>query len=941
MVIYDVKVNGQEHPVGCDFENAVFSWKVRDRGTVLPDTEKIVIAKDEKLQDIVAVLDGKLDCRGQEVAFEKKPRTVYYAQISLTGQDGKEVQSDTICFETGKMQEPWIGQWIGQKEGDDFHPVFEKKVLVKKEIKAARLYICGLGLYEASINGKKVGDSYLTPYFNDYRYALQTQAYDVTELMNPGENILSVLLGNGWYKGRLGYEGGEALYGDRFMLIGELYLEYEDGEHEAIGTDESWEYYGSDIRESDIYDGETIDRLLYDGKENIRSHAVLMEDQEKKKLLLTDCKSIPLRAMEELEVREILRTPAGETVLDFGQNFSGFVSFYGDFPKGTKVVLEHGEILQNGNFYHDNYRTAKTRIIYVSDGRKEWVRPRFTFMGFRYVKVTGWPQKLKKEGFKGIVLYSSMKRTGYLETGHKKINRLISNALWGMKSNFLDMPTDCPQRDERLGWTGDAQVFAPTASFFMDTKYFYRKFLWDMRNDQIRRNGAVANYLPNFTDMPGGSSVWGDAAAFIPYELYRVYGDVALLKETYPLMRDWVEWIHRGDESRPGGPKHLFDFAFSFGDWLAMDGVTQQSFKGGTEDAYVSSIYYYASVKKTAKAAQVLGYEKDQAFYTELAVKIKEAILEEYFAPSGRLAVDTQTGYIIALHFGVYRKKDVLVQGMKRRLKLDGYRLKCGFVGAPLICETLAQNGMEKLALYLLVQEGFPGWLHCVNLGATTIWERWNSVLDDGSISGTGMNSLNHYAYGSVVNYIKSYIAGLRPTEPGYRKVMIAPKPDIRIGYVNCTFDSVYGTYRADWKIFEDGKIRVYYEIPDGCEAEVFLPEYGENLECEIVSLNGKMENGRLMLQGGMTELVYQPLRDYRLLYGWDTLLEELAEDERAMEILKEELPVAYGMACSGDLENLTTSLGELKYMSFLGLRADETEKAAARLFELQSCMSS
>ena len=298
--------------------------------------------------------------------------------------------------------------------------------------------------------------------------------------------------------------------------------------------------------------------------------------------LLVDRYSLPLHVMEEIAVKEIITTPAGETVLDFGQNFSGFVSFHAkDFAPGTKITLEHSEVLQNGNFYHDNYRTAKTLITYISDGREEWYSPTFTYMGFRYAKVTGWHEHLNPADFVGKVVYSAMEQTGFLETGHRKVNRLLSNALWGLKSNFLDMPTDCPQRDERLGWTGDAQVFAPTASFFMDTKAFYRKFLWDMRNDQVLRGGAIANYLPNIEAQPGGAAVWADAATFIPETVFDTFGDTELLRENYPMMKEWVDWITAGDVRR--GQTYLFDFAFTFGDWLAMDAQTSQS-KNGCAD---------------------------------------------------------------------------------------------------------------------------------------------------------------------------------------------------------------------------------------------------------------------------------------------------------------------------------------------------------------------
>jgi len=441
-----------------------------------------------------------------------------------------------------------------------------------------------------------------------------------------------------------------------------------------------------------------------------------------------------------------------------------------------------------------------------------------------------------------------------------------------------------------------------------------------MRNDQMLRDGAIAYYLPNINEEPGGSSVWGDAATFIPETVYETFGDKSALEESYPMMKDWVDWIRRGDENRPQGPRYLFDYGFTFGDWLAMDGVTEQSFKGGTEDAYISSVYYYASAKKVAKAAEILGKTQDKQEYENLAEHIGKAVLDEYFAPSGRLTIDTQTGYILALYFGLYRDKAVLCREFRNRLKRDAYRIKCGFAGAPLICEALAKNGMDDLAFHMLLQENFPSWLHCVNLGATTIWERWNSVLDDGSISGTGMNSLNHYSYGSVTHYIESCIAGLRPLEAGYRRVQIAPQYAIRLGYLNCTYESASGKYVANWKINQDGTVSVHYEIPFNCEADVILPDYNQQL---------------LHLETGVTDITYRPNRDYCKLYNWNSLLEDLAKDDRAMEILKQELPVAYEMALSNDIENLTVSLEDMKYMAFFGLSHKDVERAATKIMDL------
>lgn len=915
MKITDIKINGMEHPMGYVFSHVTVSWRVEDTDAVHQSSSRVTIAQNAQMEHIIAEQRGVLPCAGITFDISLKPRTAYYVRVEVTGDNGEQAVGDIVSFETGKMEEPWLGSWIGMQEDDCFHPVFEKTFALKEKPVRGRLYITGVGLYEACLNDKKIGDDVLAPFFNDYNCAIQCQTYDVTEQLKDS-NTLSVLLGNGWYKGRLGFGGAGAVYGDRFACIAELHIEYAGGSEDIIATDDSWQYYPSDITYSDIYDGEGIDRCK-NAAGITKKQAAAIDMSDKK---LADRYSLPLKEMEELEPVEILHTPAGETVLDFGQNFAGYVCFHAAFPSGTKVVLTHGELLQNDNFYHDNYRSAKTEFTYISDGREEWVKPHFTYTGFRYVKVEGWPGEPQLQDFIGVVVYSAMERTGWIETGHEKVNRLFSNALWGLKSNFLDMPTDCPQRDERLGWTGDAQVFAPTASFFMDTKAFYCKFLWDMRCDQVLHDGAAAAYLPNFDGAPVGASAWADAAAFIPITVYEAFGDKGLLSDNYPLMRDWVEWMRRNDEQRPGGAKYLFNRNFTFGDWLAMDGVTEQSMKGGTEDGYIGSVYFYASTCKLAQAAKALGYSEDYEKYTTLAEKIREAVLEEYFAPSGRLCINTQAGYIIALKFGIYRSKEVLCAGLRSRLKNDGYRIRCGFVGAPLMCETLAENGMADIALHMFLQEKFPSWLHCVNLGATTIWERWNSVLEDGSISGTGMNSLNHYAYGSVVNYAVRYLAGFRHQEPGYSRVLIAPQIDARLGHMNCTYKSASGRYVANWSIEQDGSVKVHVEVPFDCTAKLVLPEYKE-----------------LELEAGVTDITYRPERDFRCIYNWNSLLDDCAEDPRAMELMRELLPGVHDMAASGDLENLGLSFMELKNMPWFGFRPEEIDRLTEKLFALKA----
>ena len=914
MKITELKINGITRPMGYDFSHVTICWRVEDSMSPSQEKSHILITLDKAGKQVVCEKRGVLSCAGTAMDVSLRPRTTYYVSVTVTGTLG-DTASGATSFETGKMDEPWTARWIGPPEGSTFHPILSKTFSLSKEVVRARLYICGVGLYEASLNGRKIGEDVLSPFFNDYRCALQAQTYEVEGLL-AGENTLSIALGNGWYKGRLGYNGSAGVYGSQFAAIGELHLEFLDGSRETVLTDESWIVQPGDTTYSDIYDGEGVDRTLFSaGRPAYPAIPVDMSGKQ-----LTDRYSMPLRVMEQLPVKEVILTPAGETVLDFGQNFAGFVSFHvKNFTPGTVITLEHGEVLQQGNFYHDNYRTARTLITYVSDGTEEWYTPTFTYMGFRYVKVSGWPGPVDPKDFVGKVVYSAMERTGFLSTGHQKVNRLISNALWGLKSNFLDMPTDCPQRDERLGWTGDAQVFAATASFFMDTRAFYRKFLWDMRGDQLRHDGAVASYLPNFDGAPMGAAVWADAATIIPETVFDAFADAALLREAYPLMKDWVDFVTRQDIRR--GQRYLYDFAFTFGDWLAMDGVTEQSMKGGTEDAFVACVYYYASVKKTARAAEILGKTDDAAAFYALAERIRGAILREYFTPAGRLAIDTQAGYIICLHFGIWVDKAVLREGLRRRLKRDGNRIRCGFVGAPLICETLAENGMMELAMHLFLQEKFPSWLHCVNLGATTIWERWNSLLDDGSISGTGMNSLNHYAYGSVVNFAVKYLAGLTPLQPGYRKVRIQPAPDPRLGKLELTYRSASGVYVAHWRIRSDGALEFHFEIPFDCQAEVLLPEAGQPIT----------------LTAGSYDFAVTPKRDYRCLYTMDTILDEVTGDEKAMEILREELPDAFGMAMSGDVEVLSATFRELAEQPWFGFPAPLVEKAMARLSQIHS----
>lgn len=917
-------INGISNPMGYTLSPVICSWNVEETESQYQENARIEVSQKEDFSEILWEKEGKELCQsGTVIDMELQPRTAYYYRVSVTGEKG-DCSSASGYFETGKMEEEWKAEWICAGEGQTCHPVMRKVFDVNRTVKRARLYITGVGVFEVYLNGEKLGEEYLAPYVTNYEVNIQTMTFPAE--MVQGENCLEILLGKGWYMGKFGLEGTTCNYGDRMAAIGELYLEYADGTTEQICTDDTWFWRGSDIEESGIYYGETINRLLWEDSQNPwKPVEVLLHPEKEKgtenlvKSRLMDRLSLPVVEKEEIPVKQVIHTPAGETVLDMGQNFAGFIQFSSQLPRGTKVTLDFGEILQNGNFYNGNYREAESQFTYISDGTWQTVRPHFTFFGFRYVRVSGWPGELNPADFTGKVLYSDIRRTGFIHTSNEKINRLYENTLWGLKSNFIDIPTDCPQRNERLGWTGDAQVFSPTASYHMDTRAFFHKFVKDLRDEQKFLDGAIPNYVPNIGHKADAGSVWGDIGTFLPYTLFRYYGSLEEMEYCYPMMKDWVDYIDRKDGKR--GKKHyLFDFGFHFGDWLALDGPTQESFKGSTDDTYIASMYYCQSVKIVKTIAGKLGKTEEEKHYGELEQQIRDAILKEYFTPNGRLAMTTQASYVVALKFNICIDRNRTIREFQERLKKDGNKIKCGFVGAPMLCTVLAEAGLYELAYDFLLREGFPGWLYSVNLGATTIWERWNSVLEDGTISPTGMNSLNHYAYGSVMEFMYAYAAGIRPAEPGFQKAYIEPHPDIRLPEICCSYDSVNGKYVCNFVICPDGKLHVHVEIPFNCTAEVKLPDYdGDVME----------------LPAGQYDYEYMPQKDYRHPYGWNTTLYRIGQDERALGILAKYAPPLAGMAKAADPEFGFETLQAVSHLGFLPFEPEQLAKAVQELEQL------
>ena len=898
MLIINLRTNHFENPVGYNISPLTFSWNVEEaRGTKTVEA-RVQIAEDITFKTVVWDSGSRdnIDSKSFMPPFTPKPETRYYWKVFITDDVGESATSYPAYFETAP--ESNTRNWITAPFEKCFHGVYRRvfDLSSEEDIKKARLYISGLGLYEVYLNGEKIGNEFLSPFYNDYNYWIQYQTYDITNMLKAGSNELKVMLGNGWYKGRFGFiDNLDRLYGDRQLMICQLTVDFRNGNQISISSDENFECQKSPILESSIYDGEVYDANLEPIEEKWMP-AILADDETQKlsSKLVPRC-SLPLIIQEELKPKDIINTPAGEVVLDFGQNITGLFYFTCNEPKGTHIKLQMGEILQNGNFYNENLRTAKEEFVYISNGNICKVRPHFTFYGFRYMKVEG-IKDIELANITATVLYSNMKETGHIETSNPKVNRLFLNALWGQKGNFLDVPTDCPQRDERMGWTGDAQVFSATASFNMYTPAFYRKYLHDMCYEQKSLKGAVPHVVPDILDqinvvlrdtqrakelgiqtskenngsgvahvdkgedvnseelsksdisgrteeveIAAGSCAWGDAATIIPWTIYNFFGDRALLEVQYQNMKLWVDYIRMIDETKCGNG-HLWTHGFHYGDWLALDNFHKDTCIGATDVYYVASCFYLYSAELTAKAAAILNKNDDFKHYTDLANRVRKALCQEYFTETGRLALDTQTALVLALKFNIVpdKFKERTITTLKRKLDEENIHHTTGFVGTPYLCPVLTDNGLSEYAYTLLLNEDYPSWLYEVNMGATTIWERWNSVLPDGSISDTGMNSLNHYAYGSIVEWMYRYMCGINPSEEnaGFKEFIIKPFIDNRFDYANAEYYSVYGLIKSGWQKVKNGwkfnitipfDTKALFIIEDSLTGAVSVEAKGEN----------------------------------------------------------------------------------------------------------------
>ena len=658
----------------------------------------------------------------------------------------------------------------------------------------------------------------MAPGWTSYHNRLQYQIYDVTELLDT-ENKIEITVGNGWYKGILGFYCMPDQYGTQVGAFAELHVEYEDGSKDVIATDETWSVKTGEIRYSEIYMGETIDT---DAPEITEGNVVVKEFD---KAVLTAQENEPVRITEKIAGKELIVTPKGERLVDFGQIITGVVELHVKGEKGQKIVIRHAEVLdKDGNFYPETLRQAKSIDTFICNGEEQIFRPHFTFHGFRYICVEGL-EEFTADQFIACVTHSDMEKTGDFTCSDQKVNQLQSNITWSQRDNFLDIPTDCPQRDERLGWTGDAQVFSWTAAFNRNTALFYTKWMRDVAAESSLEKG-VPHVVPDILGQYSASA-WSDVAVIVPWVVYQVYGDKGILEENWKCMHEWVDYIKNNCEE-----SGLWQSGFQYGDWLALDKEESADRTGATDKYMIANAYYLYVTDLVKKTAEVLGKSEEAKEYADLYEKNLDAFQREYYTETGRIVSETQTGAILSLYFDLAREKDRkrILNTLLTNIANHKNHLATGFVGTPYICHTLSENGEHEMAATLFMKEDYPSWLYAVNMGATTIWERWNSIKPDGTFDESGMNSLNHYAYGSIGDWMYRKVAGLSQLEPGYKKFQVKPMFVKCIEEWGTEFESVYGKIVAKTSC-KNGKIHVHVEVPANTTAVIVLPEKEEILE--------------------------------------------------------------------------------------------------------------
>ncbi|MGP0030029.1 MAG: family 78 glycoside hydrolase catalytic domain [Acidimicrobiales bacterium] len=694
----------------------------------------------------------------------------------------------------------------------------------------ATLHISSLGIFEAFLNGCPVTDDVLNPGWSSYQWRLRYRSYDVMPLLKE-RSVLGVALGNGWYRGRLGWAGQRALYGDRLAVIAQVEMNFEDGHREVLCTDNMWRAGPSSVLTNDLYDGEAIDARL-------RDLLWLTPEFEEKGWVGVDILPFdsarlvraggpPVRRHEHLVPIATLTSPSGHALLDFGQNVTGWTKLHVRGQVGTEVTVAHAEVLEKGELGTRPLRSAKATDTYVLSGHEDVFEPTMTFHGFRYVQIDGWPGPVVPNAVEAVVVHTDLRRIGHFECSHELLNQFHRNVVWGFRGNALDVPTDCPQRDERLGWTGDLAVFAPTAAYLFDVQDFLADWLRDLDAEQEHAGGVVPLVVPNPPSMEsfglsahGPYAIWGDACIWIPWALWQAYGDLKILEEQFESMA-----AHLGRVIEKLSPNGLWDQGFQFGDWLDPDAPPDQPWRSKANPGVVATVCLYRSARTVSDVARLIGLEARAEEFAALAERTREAFIECYVRPGGRIKSDAPTVYALAITFGLFEGdlRQAAGDRLAELVRDSGYHVSTGFAGTPYVLDALTLTGHLGEAYRMLLEQSCPSWLYPVTMGATTIWERWDSMLPDGSINPGEMTSFNHYALGAVADWVHRTVGGIAPLEPGYKRVLISPKPGGDITWAKADLEVPQGRIGVDWSLHRD-QLSVTASVPHGVSGLVELP---------------------------------------------------------------------------------------------------------------------
>jgi alpha-L-rhamnosidase len=857
-----------------------FSWILgSEKRNVLQRGYQLQIAEERDFSNILYD-SGSIESNESAHVFVEdiqiQSASRYFVRVRVTDSYGEmSLWSQSAAFVSGLLSnKEWVSSFISAETKEDAQSskgtYLRKEFRIKGKVKEAYAFTTALGLYKLYLNGEKVGKDELTPGWTSYKKRLLYQTYDITDRLQSGENALGVVVGAGWYKGLMGFEGERNHYGDRTAFLGQFHIKYEDGTTEIILTDDTWKGSDGPILFSEIYDGEIYDAAL----EQIGWNEPDFCDQAWRAVEIVDYDKDNLRAqlggtvkeIEEVTAKRIFVTPEGDKVIDFGQNMTGWIHFKVKGKRGDKVEINCFEVLDDdGNVYLDNLRAAKETLVYRCKGQgEETYHPSFTFQGFQYARIVSYPGEPLLENFTAYAVHSDMEVTGTFECSNKDLNQLQHNIVWGLKGNFLDIPTDCPQRDERLGWTGDAQIFCRTASFLMNTYTFFSKWLKDVAADQTPE-GGVPHVVPdilsgrcddNWLLNKGthSAAAWADAAVINPWTLYLTFGDKKIIEDQYDSMKAWINFMR--NHSVDG----IWNYKLQFGDWVALD-AEEGSYFGATPNDLTCTAYYAYSTGLFAKMAKYIGKMSDYKVYWSLYEEVVNGFRRHFFDKDGNMTANTQTAHVIALYFNLvpeaYRQKTA--QTLVKLIEKENGHLVTGFVGTPYICHALSQNGHTKEAYDLLLKDDFPSWLYQVKRGATTIWEHWDGIKPDGTMWSPDMNSFNHYAYGAIGEWLYRVIAGFEIDEenPGYKHAILHPHIGGGLSYVKASYQTVYGKLSVDWKV-EEEVIILNICVPHNTTATLYLDEAREILESDGLSSEDRRHGKEISVGSGLYTIKFK-----------------------------------------------------------------------------------